>query len=487
MAANAHALIPALQAQVDAMPALGADMLHLFNLCGILPGSLTTSLRLEGINDIDSFKILDAGSFTDMSKRLASRQLNRGGNLLNAVQVTKLEGVRHWIQDLHKRGQDINPTEDLDAAALLVAIEENRVHKLASKDADKVDGPGRFKPKDWVTWELKLTNHLASRRGVGGFPLSYVIRKDIPDGEEVPEGMEKLYQAPLTGAAFRADTQAVHRTIIDSLVDTEGHEWVGPVEHHQSGRRTMEALRNHYDGPDGKTRRIAAAQQQISSLHYKGEAAMPFDTFTARLSQAYRLLKDNGEVYTELTKVTTMLKKINNSHPQLQAAINDARKATLQGGTFAAAVSDIAGTISHLFPTTIDRNGRRRVASVKNKSKHTYKNKTNKPYDKSKYPYGKSFRGVDIEDVTRYFPSDEWEKLTGEVRYWLHNHPDRIAAVAQSQERRRIRAAAAEAARSIPLPPPPPPPPAGSSTGNGQVGATRTTPSGFGRGAYTQS
>jgi hypothetical protein len=74
----------------------------------------------------------------------------------------------------------------------------------------------------------------------------------------------------------------------------------------------MEALRAHYRGEGNQTRRITDAETMRDTLHYKGESAMPFATFLAKVQRIFNLFEQIGEPYSEPMKLRFLLDKVQN-------------------------------------------------------------------------------------------------------------------------------------------------------------------------------
>ena len=434
-------------AMLAALPALDPQVAHIFAMCGVTSAITIRALRLEQINTLADLEFLRDNSFEKMASRMGSRAINRGGATLGEGSIVRLNGARFWYQRRIEQNIPTLPTVDFTHKALRAAVRELQVLDKTDDSDMKIESPGEFKPIKWVSWEAKLVNYLSGKTGPTGYPLSYVIRKDLPDGKAPPVAQTNIYQAPLHGPAFQHDDKMVHHILMGFLAQTEGHEWVKAVEALESGRATMTALCNHYDGPTAKRKRIAEAEHKLETAFYLSEAKMTFETFSSILAGAFQALQENGERYTEKKKVTLLLQKMKGAgHPQIQAAITGIRMAAALNANFLTAANTLSETISSIYPNNAKSLTKRRVAKMRRNGKHKKTGQGNQPYNRTKYPHGKQCNGVSIEDVTRYFSNDEWGKLTHEVCSWLHNHTDRVAFIAQ-KDARKIQAARALIAR----------------------------------------
>ena len=70
-------------------------MAHLWNTLGLSPNQIN-ALDAEGIDSLRSFSMLKSSDVTDMSKRLSSLPVNRGGVHVGAVTVRKLQATLMW-------------------------------------------------------------------------------------------------------------------------------------------------------------------------------------------------------------------------------------------------------------------------------------------------------------------------------------------------------------------------------------------------------
>jgi hypothetical protein len=139
--------------------------------------------------------------------------------------------------------------------------------------ADSVDAdtPEKFTTEGWIRWEIELTNYLSTKKGIRGIPLSYVIRPDLEPDEAIAVDditKQELYAAPLEGATFRRDNNAVWGILRTHTIGTPAWEWIRQLDGKGNGRLGMQQLRAHYDGPDkGKARINRGTQIYFSRLN----------------------------------------------------------------------------------------------------------------------------------------------------------------------------------------------------------------------------
>ena len=207
--------------------------------------------------------------------------------------------------------------------------------RAAAREADKNTSEARAKEaspgkltteKDWEKWETKLINQLSILHGVLEVPLAYVIRENgvVGSTENYETFTEEcIARCPLEGPYFEADARTVHQ-LIESYTTGENSEvWVKKIRRHQNGRMDIEALRSHYRGEGNQSRRITDAETMRDTLHYKGESAMPFATFLAKVQRMFNLYDQIGEPYSESAKLRFLFDKVQS--PDLQHPLEAVR------------------------------------------------------------------------------------------------------------------------------------------------------------------
>lgn len=289
--------VPQVAAAAAAAAAASVDPLRAcLTVCG-LDAAQQNAIVLEGFNTLDDFSLMRPKHITDMVKRICSLSVNRGGVRIGQLQIRKLEGLLYWTFDCRRRNLPLDYCE-FTAAKVGECISQLEIDEEAEDIDDSVKPPSKLQTTiaGWVQWELSFMNYLQGVKGVQKVPLTYVIRKDIPNDYTHPnEQSELMYQIPLNGPLFDADNASVYRILKSCITGTDAWEWLKEFDQKQDGRLSMQQLRLHYDGPSAVGKRIAMANQQIKELHYKSEQAFPFETFITKLNGAYQALADNGE------------------------------------------------------------------------------------------------------------------------------------------------------------------------------------------------
>ena len=313
-------------------------------------------------DSIGSFSDLNglAGDDIDMMARgYANRTMNDGRIHFGIRRIKRLKALVHWAQDFRRISN--SPTvESTCGTDFLVALEQASeracIRKQHRDDSDvlaKEASPGPLKSeRDWVDWESKFVNYCSTLSGVDGVPLSYVIRDNDgppPDGKVYASFLdETIYCEPLNGSYFDADKQVVHQALISFTAGQPSEDWLKSVARHKDGRRSMQALRDHFSGEGNATRRIAEADRMKKNLHYKNEKSLSFETFLTRCQKMFNIYEKQGEPMLEDAKVRFLFERT--QHAGLQGHVQ-ALKASITTGTavpYTTAANHLSTAVSEL-------------------------------------------------------------------------------------------------------------------------------------------
>ena len=195
-------------------------------------------------------------------------------------------------------------------------------------------------------------NYCSTLSGVDGVPLSYVIRDNDnppPDGEVYASFLdETIYCAPLSGSYFDADKQVVHQALISFTAGQPSEDWLKGTARYKDGRRSMQALRNHFSGEGNATRQIAEADRMKKSLHYKNEKSLSFKTFLTRAQKMFNIYEKQGEPMLEDAKLRFLFERT--QHTGLQGHVQ-ALKASITTGSavsYTTAANHLSTAVSEL-------------------------------------------------------------------------------------------------------------------------------------------
>ena len=352
-------------------------------------------------DDITQFVLYSEKEITSKVKYLAEHR-NAGNRVsFNLGTERALRNMTHWAKDFYRVGEV--PTLDgqtqrefkeaIDSAGLFAQNREIRKASCESR-ADKAS-PGKLKDeKGWHTWEQALVTQLGILIGVAGVPLSYVIREaeHKPGTTYLSKMAESVARFPLTGPDYESDALQVHQIIRSLTVGENAEQWLRELIKYKDGRRDMMALRAHYRGEGNNSRRIAAAEQLHSTLHYKDERALSFTSYISKVKEMFNIFQECGEEYTEQAKLRFLWSSIHS--PSLQPTI-ESIKASLGRDPDSWSFVDAANHIASQIPAK--KNGRQ-LSSVSRR-------------DGNKDSAQSGGDGIRLS-----YPPDEWRRLSPEMQ-----------------------------------------------------------------------
>lgn len=273
----------------------------------------------EELGDLTTMGSASKAEIADVLKTYASRTISAGRITSGLVRTKRMQALAHWVRDHRRVGKEAT-IEGLEQASFLQAINTS-AERAAAREADKGTADARAKEaspgkltseKDWEKWETRLINQLSTLQGVMEVPLVYVIREEGTPNEEgnfETFTEECVAKCPLQGPYFEADARTVHQLIESYTTGEISEVWVKRIRRHQNGRMDMEALRSHYRGEGNQSRRVTDAETMRDTLHYKGEGALPFATFLAKVQRMFNLFDQIGEPYSEAAKLRFLFDK----------------------------------------------------------------------------------------------------------------------------------------------------------------------------------
>ena len=168
-----------------------------------------------------------------------------------------------FITDRSRRGLYFDLSLYREEANLYMTYAEIEA-EIGSDDAAKK--PDKFKYSSWNKWEESVYIYLDSIVSKSGAPLSYVIRKDLPqdtEWDELDRKTQKIQNAPLEGFTFTIDSERVLTLLKELCLETEAETWFRNIK---CGRAAMKALQLHYDGPDESKRRKEEARVYYTAI-----------------------------------------------------------------------------------------------------------------------------------------------------------------------------------------------------------------------------
>ena len=331
------------------------------------------AVRNDAFTSWNDIKLLTVNDISSMAKSFAGRTNNNGRIIFGTIRSKLLKAFVYWVQDFHRTSEQPS-MQGLDEptfkAALQGALTRDRVRenlKEQTSSAAKAADPGALmKEAQWKDWEEKFTNYISAHIAVAGVPLSYVIReKENPNDNEIPDDADfvtkTILKAPLEGEEYAADKLSVFNFIVSFTTGHPSGDWVKNTLRYSDGRRSMQALRDHFAGEGNASRRIAEADRLQKHLHYKSEKAMSFETFLTQCQKMYHIYETEGDPWKEDKKIRFLFNKA--EHKGLEVAIEALKMRQTMGEevTYTTCANHLATVVSE-FPDYISRN--RKVAAV---------------------------------------------------------------------------------------------------------------------------
>ena len=343
-----------------------AAMIQILHWIGIINPEHRATIIQDCFANFRDLVRLDERNINNMIKELSSRTQADGRINLGTKKSKLMMGLLHWAKDFGRVSE--RPTisglnQDDFLSQLEVAIERADYRSRAADQLStraKESDPGPLKSeKEWKDWEQKFTNYAGCHFGSAGVPLSYVIRKNdepSPSDKSLKFVARTIASAPLSGTAYEHDSLQVHEMLVNFTTGQPSHAWIKSVEKFEDGRRSMKALREHFEGKGNATRNLAEANRLRESLHYKNERSLSFEKFLSMMQEMFNIYSKEDQELSEKAKIDLLFAKV--QHQGLQAAIEALRTKEVEGIelTYTAAANHLATTVARLSAITGGRN-----------------------------------------------------------------------------------------------------------------------------------
>ena len=315
---------------------------QILHWAGFTGDAQKTALYSDSIQEYSDLLDMSEGDVTDLAKDYSSRASATKINF-GLRRIKKLKAIIHWSKD-HRRTSTTPDIQGMNGTVfdmqLVRASQRAQIRKQlhdASDNKAKASSPGPLKSEDkWVEWETKFENYLSTIPGVDGVPLSYVIRvldTPAPNTTFTSFVQETVATAPLTDTYFEADRDTVHQLIVSFTAGENSENWIKKVKRYRDGRRTMQALRDHFSGEGNVTRRIAEAERIRDTLQYKNERNLTFESYLTKCEKMYNIFENHGEKMEEDAKLRFLFKNIQHSGLEADIAALKASITTNPAGT----------------------------------------------------------------------------------------------------------------------------------------------------------
>ena len=345
-------------------------MIQILWWIGFRTNAQTTSIVDDGVDGWESIRMLSKDDIDAMAKTFAGRTAASGKIIFGTNRTKWLKPIIHWVQDFYRISETptiVNMDESAFKASLRTAESRDKIRQtIRDNDIPSDASPGPLERESkWKEWEEKFVNYLRLHLGPSGVPLSYVIREnDEPDVTTVyPEFISKTIAcSPLSGEYFDADKLTVYNFIVSFTTGQPSGDWVKDSARYCNGRRSMKALRDHFLGEGNATRSLALAEGLRSSLHYKNERSMAFETFLTQCQRMFNIFKQENEPMSEDAKIRFLFQAI--QHKDLLVAVEALRAQQTAGSnlTYTVCCNHLTTAVSQL-PEYIQRN--RTISGVK--------------------------------------------------------------------------------------------------------------------------
>ena len=323
-----------------------------------------TNLINESIGLLDDVQSLNQKDVLSFSTDWSGRTNANGRFNIGSRRSKLLQAFVHWVQDFHRVsgtvtivGLDQNTFKSCLRRALARADIRKSLRDSSSSASDAASPGPLDSERKWKHWEEKFVNYTRAHLGSNGIPLAYVIRE-----EEAPKindtfsdfVTETIACAPLSGEFYLADRLVVFNMLTSFTTGQPSGDWIKTTARHSDGRRSMQALRDHFAGEGNQSRNIAEADRLKESVHYKSERSMAFETFLTQSQKMFNIYDKEGEPMAEEAKIRFLFRKV--EHKELNHAIA-ALKARMitEVVTYTQCANHIATAVSEL-PESVVKN-----------------------------------------------------------------------------------------------------------------------------------
>lgn len=346
------------------------SMIQMLHWIGITSVEQRTTITTDCFADFRDLARLDEKNISNMIKELSGRTSNDGRINVGTKKSKLLMGMLHWVQDFARVSEKpsivgLNQSMFLDQldVAIQRADYRYRASDQLSTRAKEADPGPLLSEKDWKDWEQKFTNYAGCHFGSAGVPLSYVIRKnDEPDTSTIDMKFvaRTIACAPLSGTKYEHDSLQVHEMLVNFTTGHPSHAWIKSVEKYEDGRRSMKALRDHFEGKGNATRNLAEANRLRDTLHYRNEKTLSFERFLNKMQEMFNIYAKEDQELSEKSKVDLLFSKV--QHQGLQAAVEALRTKEVEGVelTYTAAANHLSTTVARLAAS----NGGRAISAL---------------------------------------------------------------------------------------------------------------------------
>lgn len=401
--------------------------------CGMSEEQITRFMGND-VMTLEDLVHIDGDAVEEHIKLLARTSGNRGGVIIGLSVSAKVKSLVSFLHELARSGDGIMDAYDVTLPALREWQAEMNV-TLKGEDKITVSPPTSFDPKDWVSFKDGMMNYFRQTKGVRGIPLFYVIREDQRPERQLSFMERRMWDAKLSGPEYDNDNARVYQQLVQLLRTEKAWTYVQGADstNDQNGRQAWKRLCRHYDGPHAVETRIALAAKILDETYYKSEASGTLENYVTTLTNAFRILAQNGAPKSERDKRQLFLNHIQNPNDILLSYMAKIRTDMDIKNDFEKAADSLLEAVSstqqfHERGATnrkvASTNAKRNSGSSNNSSNKKQKNNSNGKkgnQERRGPPTGKYTlenkdgkklcNGVDITNPKRTFSQEEWGKL----------------------------------------------------------------------------
>jgi hypothetical protein len=293
--------------------------------------------------------------------------------------------------------------------------------------------------------KLSFINYLQQRTGSSGVALRYVVRDAAADPDDATTDDERMIlQAPLVGAHYNRDNKLVYDKLEQWVLNTDAFTWFDAAPK-GNGREAFITIVDHYEGAGETSKRTAAAEATLETLHYKKEGSFSFEKYVTKMSECFKELEDSDEGYTERKKVQIMLNGMKSDQDPIIASLKISIRSNLLDD-FIGASTMLLSQIALAYPGEINNfaSRKRRVAQAETDRSGRGRGRRGRGGGRGgrggRYGGGRGrsgggrggggnsgpivINGIDVSDVHRSFAPDEWNAL-GPAKRWVAEQRNR--------------------------------------------------------------
>jgi hypothetical protein len=157
-----------------------------FAVCGLNERQKLALIR-QGVNTIANLRLIgkDQPAIQTMIKPISALTVNSGGTEFGLNIITALAALVRFYDDRRRLGLP------MDAVHFMAVELADYVGKVLNEDGgssdsdnEEVEGLGKLKVDDFITWKEGLNIKLRSMKSLAGVPLFYVVPEDLPAGHD---------------------------------------------------------------------------------------------------------------------------------------------------------------------------------------------------------------------------------------------------------------------------------------------------------------